>query len=255
VTAVEREISLDGLRVFGQADWGVRFPGLVQGITARAPELDFGLQEAAERPEEAAASRTPADGWSRLQAATRVGRVARCRQVHGSAVAVYENLGPAGVEVLGHADALVTGRAGVLLAVTIADCVPVFLLDPERRVLGLAHAGWRGTAAGVVEATFDAMCRLGAEVASLHAHLGPAICGRCYEVGPEVPAALGGMPEGTRFVDLRAHIASTVTAAGVDPERLTASSCCTRCDAAAFFSHRGGDRGRRMCAFLGWPAG
>jgi YfiH family protein len=167
-------------------------------------------------------------------------------------VVTYDDQGSSGAAELGHGDAIVTARAGVLLAVTVADCVPVFMVDPERRLLGLAHAGWRGAAAGVVESALEAMRRLGAD--ELYVHLGPAICGRCYEVGPEVAAALGS-PSETRYVDLRAHLAQGVVAAGVDGGRLTASSGCTRCESASFFSYRGGDRGRRMCAFLGWRAG
>jgi YfiH family protein len=249
-SSTEVETRLGDLRVFKHAGWAARFPDLAQGITGRGPELDFGTDD----PDPADGDRGSSDGWALLQDFSGIDRVARCRQVHGSDVIVCENLHPSGVAVLGQADAMVTDRAGVLLAVTVADCVPVFLVDPQRRLLGLAHAGWRGTAAGIVGATLDAMRRLGASPASLYVHLGPAICGACYEVGPEVQAALGGSRE-TRQVDLRAHIERSLTEAGVDGERLTASVACTRCDSGSFFSYRGGDRGRRMCAFLGWPAG
>ncbi|UCC73108.1 MAG: polyphenol oxidase family protein [Gemmatimonadota bacterium] len=237
---MEVESQLGDLRVSRQLDWGARFPGLVQGITLRAPDLDFGS--------------SPRGGWATLQSSAGIPRVACCRQVHGAAVAVYDDSHSSGVKVLGDADAIVTAREGVLLAVTVADCVPVFVVEPVRRLLGLAHAGWRGTAAGIAEATLGAMSRLGAEVASLHVHLGAAICRKCYKVGPEVTAALG-VPEGTRHVDLRDHIARSVRALGVDSGRLTASQRCTRCDSGSFYSYRGGDRGQRMCAFLGWSAG
>jgi YfiH family protein len=220
---------------------------MVQGITGRAVEVDFGTAE--QRPDDARNS----DGWALLQSCSGIDHVARCRQIHGAHVFTYDEQHATGVSVLGRGDAIVTGRPGVLLAVTVADCVPVFMVDPERSLLGLAHAGWRGTAAGVVGSTLEAMRRLGAEAASLYVHLGPAICGPCYEVGPEVPAALGGSPE-ARHVDLRAHIAQGLAESGIGGERLTVSAACTRCDAGSFFSYRGGDRERRMCAFLGWSA-
>ncbi len=160
-----------------------------------------------------------------------------------------------GVRLLGDADALVTQQRGVLLAVTVADCVPVFIVDAERGTLGLAHAGWRGTAAGVVERTLERMEGVGSQVGSLLVHLGPSICGECYEVGPEVTEALGLGPADDSFVDLRRAIGDRILAAGIDPGRLTVSVGCTRCESERFFSYRGGDRGRRMCAFLGWQAG
>ncbi|UCC47947.1 MAG: polyphenol oxidase family protein [Gemmatimonadota bacterium] len=242
IAVTEQEYWLDGLRVFTHADWLSRFPGLVQGITARVAELDFGPS----------AEDLTSDGWQQLQAATGIRRVARCRQVQGADVVLCDGRQHSGVHVVGEADALVTAGEGLLLGVTVADCVPVFLVDPERRALGLAHAGWRGIAAGVVEATLARMKELGADVASMYAHLGPAICGQCYEVGPEVIRALGASPARTGRVDLRAHVAQSSLTAGVAPERVTVSSGCTRCDSDNFYSYRRGDRNRRMCAFLGW---
>lgn len=241
----EVEANLDGLPVFRQAGWAARFPRLVQGLTAREPGLRFGRGEVTE-PEAVGASK---DGWARLKTATGLGRLARCRQVHGAQVAWFGDAsGAEGRE----ADALVTAAEDLLLAVTVADCVPVFVVDPGRRLLGLAHAGWRGTAAGVVEATLAAFADLGSRPESLYVHLGPAICGRCYEVGPEVPAALGDVPAQSRRVDLRAVIARRARVAGVAASQLTVSGHCTRCARQRFYSYRAGDRGRRMCAFLGW---
>jgi len=246
----ETEISLDGLRVVRQADWIARFPHLAQGLTTRAFDLDFRFTEQATQ-----GSPDPTDGWPTLFAATRIPEAVRCRQVHGSEVLLLDSLSTPGVRLLGDADALVTRQRGVLLAVTVADCVPVFIVDPERETLGLAHAGWRGAAAGVVERALERMESVGAQVGSLHVHLGPSICGKCYEVGPEVPEALGLGAADDSFIDLRRAIGDRVLAAGVDPGRLTVSVGCTRCESERFYSYRGGDRGQRMCAFLGWRAG
>lgn len=249
-STTEIETRLGKLRVFKHAGWTARFPDLAQGITGRAGDFDFGTRE--QYP--ADTDRRSSDGWALLQDFSGVDSVARCSQVHGAEVITCERLRRSGVAVLGQGDAIVTDQAGVLLTITVADCVPVFMVDPQRRLLGLAHAGWRGIAAGVVGATLEAMRRLGASAESLYVHLGPAICGGCYEVGSEVQSALGGSREAGQ-VDLRAHIARGLAEVGVDEERLTASAACTRCDSGSFFSYRGGDRGRRMCAFLGWPAG
>jgi YfiH family protein len=86
------------------------------------------------------------------------------------------------------ADAMVTDRPGIALGVMSADCAPVLLADADRRVVGAAHAGWRGAVGGVVEATVAAMERLGARRERIHAAVGPCIARQSYEVGPEFPA-------------------------------------------------------------------
>ena len=105
------------------------------------------------------------------------------RQVHGVAVhdadALLADIDP-------EADAAVTRQPGRVLAILTADCLPVFLASDEGTAVGLAHAGWRGLSAGVIEAT---VARLGVAPASLVAWLGPAIGARSYEVGDEVRAA------------------------------------------------------------------
>lgn len=83
------------------------------------------------------------------------------------------------------ADAMVTATPGVLLAVLTADCQPVLFEDPEARVIGAAHAGWRGSVDGVLEATIEAMEALGARRSRINAVIGPTISQAAYEVGPE----------------------------------------------------------------------
>ncbi len=242
----ELQFSLQGLPVLRQAEWLERFPALVQGITLRSADFDFNLGDGGTKPPGAR------DGWRHILKVTGIAAAARCRQVHGARVVHFQNSWGEGLQVLGDADALVTDRRDILLAVTVADCVPVFLLHEERPLIGLAHAGWRGTAAGVVEATVAGLGRLGAEPASLRAHLGPAICGRCYEVGPEVQTALGRAVQPGGRVDLRELIAERCAALGIPAARTTRSQLCTRCDGLQFYSYRGGDSDRRMCAFIGW---
>jgi polyphenol oxidase len=120
-------------------------------------------------------------------------------------------------------DAAVTALPGVALAVLTADCVPVLLADPQAGVVGVAHAGRVGAAAGVLSATLAAMEGLGARMGDCEALLGPAVCGACYEVPAEmrdeVGAALPGSAtrtrRGTPGLDLRAGLRAQLAALGV----------------------------------------
>ena len=103
--------------------------------------------------------------------------------VHGATVARVDEP----QEVIDGVDALITDRPGVALFATYADCYPIVLWDPEHRVIGLVHAGWRGTEAGVAGAAVAAMKNdYGTSPADVKAGVGPGICGGCYEVGEEV---------------------------------------------------------------------
>ena len=135
---------------------------------------------------------------------------------------------------------------------TTADCVPVFLLDARARAVGAVHAGWRGVAAGILERVVDVMAAAyGTSVTDLQLHLGPAICGSCYEVGPEVFEALGEpAPDAPTPIDVRAALARRAVGLGVAPEDVTVSSHCTRCTGSDLYSHRGGDA-QRQVGFIG----
>lgn len=234
--------------------------GLAAGITRAGRKADFGLSTV----------RSPLTFLRRYAALGRqlgFGCVALARQVHGAGVVRVGacdgsgRTGPGGSREPrflspGEADGLWTEERGVLLTATAADCVPVYLTAVGRPGLaGLVHAGWRGVAAGVLEAAVTEL-RERAPVApgDLRLHLGPAICGACYEVGGEVLRALGrrAPPEKGR-VDLRRELLGRARSLGIRPERTTISPWCTRCSADRFHSHRGsGHRAGRMAAFLGW---
>lgn len=234
-----------------QPAWRERLPWLVQGTTGAGDGEPFDLGLFGRQPVGAAIDR-----WRALRLALRMPVAVHARQVHGARVLRHERALPDGLIVAEGYDAHVTALPGVLLTVAVADCVPVFLADPRTRTVAAAHAGWRGAAAGVLERTVSEMadgwgCRPG----DLHVHLGPAICGRCYEVGPEVHAALHPErepPGGPRPVDLRAALADRAAAAGVAPDRISVSAHCTRCGPGEFFSHRGGSAARQM-GIIGIP--
>ena len=222
-------------------DWTERFPWLVQGTTGSA--FDLGLF--GEQPVGATLGR-----WRALRAATGMAGTVHARQVHGAELAVHEVAALQGMLVIEGVDGHLTNRRGVLLTVSVADCVPVSLVDPIRRAVALVHAGWRGTAAGIVPRAAERLQQAyGSEPGALWIHAGPAICGQCYEVGPEVHAALRpeqSPPVAPAPVDVRAVVAEQAARAGVPGEQLSVSGHCTRCGPGEFFSHRGGSAGRQM---------
>jgi YfiH family protein len=111
-------------------------------------------------------------------------------QVHSADAVVVES--PWRREDAPKVDALVTQRPGIALGVLTADCVPVLLADRQARVVGAAHAGWRGAKGGVIAAVVEKMCGLGAKRETIAAGIGPAIAQRSYEVGPEFPEIILG---------------------------------------------------------------
>ena len=189
--------------------------------------------------------------WDALRerlAAEGVERLATSTQVHGNAV-LRHGPGWSGWLRGKGADGHFSAERGTAAAVTIADCVPVFLAHPGGAV-AMLHSGWRGTAARIVEQGIAAFAERGLHAADLRIHLGPAICGRCYEVSPEVIARLTGRTvERPETVDLRAIIAGHAGDAGV--RRVTISSWCTRHHNDRFFSHRAGDPGRQIGVIYG----
>ena len=112
-------------------------------------------------------------------------RLVTSRQIHSAVVVIVEQ--PWHREDAPSADAMVARVPGVALGVLAADCAPVLLHDPLARVIGAAHAGWRGALGGVIEATVARMAAIGAEPCRIHAGIGPCIGAASYEVGPEFP--------------------------------------------------------------------
>lgn len=175
------------------------------------------------------------------------GRLASARQVHGAEVIDHVPgwrgwlRGPA-------ADGHLSVARGTAMVVSVADCVPVFLAHPSGAA-ALLHAGWRGTAAGIVGVAVRLLAAAGFRAVELRALLGPAICGRCYEVSPDVHARLTGRTVAAPTpVDLHAVLAAQLGALGV--RDVWRSDLCTRCGERRLFSHRGGDAGRQLAALV-----
>ncbi|MBC7806383.1 MAG: peptidoglycan editing factor PgeF [Akkermansiaceae bacterium] len=192
-----------------------------------------------------------------------LGRMTCAEQIHGGKVAVVSSIDAGrGAAVLTEAipgvDALVTNDPGVLLALFFADCVPVFFADERHNVVAIAHAGWRGIVANVLENTLAMMhTQFGTLPADARIAIGPCIGSECFEVGEAVavhfsddtiaPAAPSGKPH----VDLAAAVSRRLLLAGVLPTNLSESGECTTSDSERYFSHRR-DRQRtgRMGGFI-----
>lgn len=172
-----------------------------------------------------------------------VHRLATAYQVHGATVSTH-GAGWNGVLRMRGIDGHVTNVPGTALAVTVADCTPVFIAHPAGAIAAL-HAGWRGTASRILDTGLDALALLGYPPEECSVHFGPAICGNCYEVGPEVLTAVHARPLATHgLLDVRAVLAKQARARGVTA--LSSTELCTRCDNSRLFSHRAGDDGRQL---------
>ena len=186
--------------------------------------------------------------------------IATAHQVHGNGVVM---VGPDdGGKAVPATDALITGTPGANLMLRFADCLPIFLYDPGRRAIGLAHAGWRGTAAKVVQRMVLMMVEgLGSDPTKIIAGLGPAIGPCCYEIGLDVAELLRASLrnsekvlhrlEGNTFrFNLWEANRQQLVEAGI--REIEISHVCTACHTDEFFSHRA-ERGRtgRFAAVMG----
>jgi len=174
-------------------------------------------------------------------------------QVHGNDVAVLT--GPQAGERLPTADAIVTTRTGLALAVLTADCVPVLLADAEAGIAAAAHAGRPGLVAGVVPAAVEAMIGLGARPERITAVIGPSVCGGCYEVpaamrdevAAVVPEARATTNWGTPSVDVAAGVLAQLARIGVPMGEK--SHICTM-ESADHFSYRREGTTGRLAAYV-----
>jgi polyphenol oxidase len=237
-------ISIAALAEFPGADPGIRHAfftrrGGVSGGAFASLNCGFGSHDA---PDNVA--------QNRAIAADRLGvtadRLVSCHQVHGTTAIMVEN--PWQRRENPRADAMATRVPGIALGVLAADCAPVLFADPEARVIGAAHGGWRGALAGVMEATIAAMTRLGARPERIRAGIGPSIAQPSYEVGPEFHATfIAADPENRRFFrpaarsghflfDLPGYIAHRLARLGLAAVERTSHD--TAAEEDLFFSYR-----------------
>jgi len=184
-------------------------------------------------------------GFGTRQANPDQAAMARLQQIHSAVSLVAHKPG-----CVGEGDALVTREIGVAISVRTADCFPILLADPETRSVAAVHAGWRGTAAGVVRTSLDRMrSEFGTDQRNVFAAIGPGIGACCYEVGVEVAKQFGMQAAG--HLDLAVENSNQLIAAGLRPDRIELVGGCTFCHPAQFFSwRRDHDRAGRMISFI-----
>jgi len=182
----------------------------------------------------------------RAAAALGVASLAGVHQVHGRAVHVIKT--PQDAALRPQADGLVTGLAGIGLCVLSADCAPILFADPKAKIIGAAHAGWKGALHGIVDAVIDAMVRQGAKRKSIIAAIGPCISQAAYEVGADFEENfLAGDPSadiffaksaspGKRQFALAPYVVARLVDTGIGAVRNL--DLCTYHDESRFFSYR-----------------
>jgi YfiH family protein len=232
-----------------------RIPGIVHGFsTRRAERNDFTLGPLS--------SPNPIIPVNRARFLAALGApgwpILKLRQVHSGILVDMDDTRAAGDPIEG--DAAVTALRGALLGVQTADCVPILISDSAGTCVGAVHAGWRGTAARVTELTVQRMIqKFGVRAEDLSAAIGPHIGVCCYEVGPEVVAAIPDegaferRPEWEKpHLNLAAANQRQLVNAGMSAERIDSTSLCTRCRADLFFSYRReSELSGRMLAVIG----
>lgn len=162
-------------------------------------------------------------------------------------------------------DGLVTDVPGICLVTSYADCVPLYFVDPVRRVIGLSHSGWRGTVGKIGKKTVQVMQeKFGCEPADILVAVGPSVCMDCYEVSADVidkfreafpeenwPELFYEKPDGKFQLDLWKANELIFREAGILPEHMAITNVCTHCNSKILYSHRtAGDRRGNLCAFL-----
>jgi len=229
--------------------WRERF-GVVAGITGRGsdPAAPFDLGLWTDRPVGEVMGR-----WRQFRAALPEFRSSVfSHQVHGCEIN-WQDRPASGWTIKEGFDGHATVSPGALLLITVADCVPIYLVARGSGAIALLHAGWRGTAGGILACGVEMLKRN----ASVHSrdivmHCGVAISGKCYEVGNEVLTAVDKPTSvsGHSHLDLRSVLAEQAARLGI--VEITSSEFCSATRRDLFFSHRGsGGKDGRMVAYLG----
>lgn len=162
-------------------------------------------------------------------------------------------------------DGLFTTEKQILLSLVFADCVPLYFIAPKHSMVGVAHAGWKGTVAGIATSMIESWNQAGILSSDIHVTIGPSICGDCYVVDDKVVKFVQKLledydekpynliSEGQYNLNLKQVNAEILVKAGVPREQIDISTLCTSCENEKFFSHRR-DQGKsgRLMSFIGW---
>jgi len=180
--------------------------------------------------------------------------IVQAEQVHGSSLALIQHARALTHPVAG-CDALVTSSPGIGLVIRTADCLPIFFLDPARRAVGVAHAGWRGLAAGLPLRMVAALRhQYHSRPQDLRVAIGPAIRSCCYELGQEFTEHFGPfvqVRQGRRTCDLIGAAIEQLQRGGITPARIVDSGQCTSCSSSPWCSiRRDGQQTGRLFSFI-----
>lgn len=178
-------------------------------------------------------------------------RLITCKQVHGDRVAVVQGLSE---KVFQETDGLLTDQPGLALGVFTADCMPIFLWDENRRVVGALHAGWRGTAKKILTRAVEIMkSRWKVSPAKINLAVGPHIQECCYEVGEETagnfPGAALSRVNGKSHLSLSRAVLLEAEDVGIPKSQAQTDLSCTHCG-SDFFSHRRDKTPQRMLSYI-----
>jgi len=149
-------------------------------------------------------------------------------------------------------DGLITNIPGIVLSIQVADCVPIYLYDPTKKVIGLVHAGWQGSAQKIVQkAVSEMQNHFNSKTSDILSFIGPSIGPCCYEVSHEVLAQFPDSCVNKNHLDLWKANVLQLEMSGLDSNKIFVSGICTKCHANLFFSHRasGGKTGRMLAVF------
>jgi len=174
-------------------------------------------------------------GFGTRRSPNRPGEYTQLKQVHSDVVFVADSR----TGCLGEGDALISATPGQTIGVRTADCVPILLADADGGVIAAAHAGWRGTVAGVVGRTVARMQQdFGSKPGSIRAAIGPSIGKCCFEVGPEVAEQFHAGVNASSHVDLVAANFRQLLDAGLHANYVDIAELCTMCGGSLFYSYR-----------------
>jgi polyphenol oxidase len=254
-------------------EWTKQFPNLVAGFTTKHGgvskeqfgTLNFGFH-VGDEPEDVCQNRKvlagildfPVNQWVGAEQIHQTAIQKVSREDCGKGSLTYDNS-------VKKTDGFYTNESGVLLTLCYADCVPLYFIDPKTRIIGTAHAGWKGTVAGIGAEMVSHMESEGAKSSDILAVIGPSICEKCYIVDEPVISqvqnrleAIGKKPynrirENQFYLDLKELNKLILIDAGIRNEHISITNLCTNCNHEEFFSHRK-DSGKtgRMISFMGW---
>lgn len=256
--------------------WMKDFPGLSAGFTTKgggySKDVFKGLNTGYHVGDDASLVRKNREKAARL-AGFALTDIVGAEQTHGTNIVKADTRlkGSGAAEYsssVRDTDGFYTNEPGILLSLCFADCVPLYFLDPRSRMLGIAHAGWKGTVNGIGPKMVDAWRAEGISPSEIHAAIGPSICKNCYIVDDRVIAfaekrlehvekkPYNQISAGQYSLDLQAMNKILLEEAGIPAQNIATTGLCSSCGAESFFSHRrdNGNTGR-MLGFIGWKEG